>query len=315
MNFQQALAKAAPSKDTVVTIGTFDGVHLGHQWMLKRVTEMAGARDLASVLLTFRNHPRLVLNPGMELRYLTNLNERESLLRGQGVDQVVLVDFTRELSMLKAEEFVGLLTGHLRMRGLVGGPDFAVGFRREGDMPTLERLGSERGFWVEPVEPVLMDKIVIKSSVIRSLLAQGDVANAARMLGRSHSLTGMVVTGDRRGRQLGFPTANLAVEADLVLPGDGIYATWAIVEGQRHQAATCIGVRPTFGGSRRVVEAFILDFQGDLYGKPVTLEFAGRLREESAFPSAEALVAQMELDVEQTRVVLANPPEALPMQA
>ena len=315
MNLQQALAEAAPSKDTVVTIGTFDGVHLGHQRLLERVTEMAVARDLASVLLTFRNHPRLVLNPGAELRYLTNLEGRESLLRRQGVDQVVLVDFTTELSLLKADEFVALLSGHLRMRGLVAGPDFAVGHRREGDMPTLERLGSGLGFWVEPVEPVLMGKIVIRSSVIRSLIVQGDVANAGRMLGRSHSLTGVVVTGDRRGRQLGFPTANLAVDADLVLPGDGIYATWAVVDGQRRQAATCIGVRPTFGASQRVVEAFILDFDDDLYGKPLTLEFASRLREESAFPSAEALVAQMKLDVEQTRAVLANPPEALPMQA
>ena len=315
MSIQQELLKAAPSRDTVVTIGTFDGVHLGHKRLLHRVKELADSRSLVSVVLTFRNHPRLVLNPGGELHYLTNLEERAALLHGHGVDRVVLVDFTDELSLLEAREFVAILSKNLKMRGLVVGPDFALGHRREGDIPTLGRLGSDMGFSVEPVEPVLMGKIVIRSSVIRSLLAQGDVANAGRMLGRCHSLTGQVVEGDRRGRLLGFPTANLLLSSDLVLPGDGIYATWAVVEGQRHQAATCIGVRPTFGASQRVVEAFILDFEGDLYGKDVALEFVSLLRQEWAFPNAEALVEQMKLDVEQTRAVLANPPEALPIQA
>ena len=307
----QELAKASPSRDTVLTIGTFDGVHLGHRQLLQRLKAMAASKDLLPVVLTFRNHPRLVLNPGVTLHYITPLGDRAALLRSEGVDLVITVDFSHELSLLKAREFVALLSEHLKMRGLVVGPDFALGHRREGDIPTLKRLGEQMGYWVEPVEPILMGKIVIRSSVIRSLLTQGDVESANRMLGRRYSLTGLVVEGDRRGRLLGFPTANLALDNDIVVPADGIYATWAIVEGQRYQSATSIGVRPTFGVSSRTVEAFILDFEGDIYGKPLTLEFASRLREERAFPSAEALVEQMKLDVEEARAILSGASGAL----
>ena len=276
---------------------------------------MASSNGLLSAVLTFRNHPRLVLNPGVNLRYITTLDERVVLLKGQGIDLVFAIDFTKELSLLKASEFAYMLSKRLKMRGLVVGPDFALGHNREGDIPALKQLGTELGFWVKPVEPVLMDRIVIRSSVIRSLMAQGDVENASRMLGRWYSLTGLVVEGDRRGRKLGFPTANLSVESGLVIPSDGIYATWAVVEGQRYQAATCIGVRPTFGINGRTVEAFILDFQGDLYGKTMTLEFVSLLREEQAFTTVEALIEQMKVDVERTRAVLSRSPLGLASEA
>ena len=308
MTIYQELAKASPSKETVLTIGTFDGVHLGHQQLLRRLKGLADSNGFLSAVLTFRNHPRIVLNPGVELHYITSLEERIALLHGQGIDLVVSLDFTRELSLISASEFVALLTGHLRMRGLVVGPDFALGHRREGDIPALNRLGEEHGFWVEPIEPALIEQGVIKSSGIRSLITHGDVEHASRMLGRKYSITGPVVEGERRGRLLGFPTANLSFDSDLVIPADGIYATWAIAEGQRHQAATCIGMRPTFGAGNRTVEAYILNFEGDLYGKPLTLEFASRLREERAFPTAEALVEQMKIDVEQAQAVLPNTP-------
>ena len=315
MTIHRELARASPSRDTVLTIGTFDGVHLGHQQLLQRLKAMAASSGLLSVVLTFRNHPRLVLSPEVKLHCLTTLEERIALLEAQGVDMVIAIDFTKELSLLKAQEFVALLSRLLKMRGLVVGPDFALGHRREGNISALKHLGAETGFWVEPVEPVVMGKSVIKSSAMRSLITQGDVANASRMLGRWFSLTGQVVEGERRGRMLGFPTANLLLESNLVIPADGIYATWGTVEGQRHQAATCIGVRPTFGPGKRTVEAYILDFEGDLYGKPVTLEFASRLREERAFSSADALIKQMELDVEQARAVLFGSPSVLANEA
>ena len=315
MTFDQDFAKASPLGDTILTIGTFDGVHLGHQQLLHHLKAVASSNGLLSVILTFRNHPRLVLNPSVNLRYITTLDERVALLKGQGIDLVIAIDFTRELSLLKASEFAYLLSKHLKMRGLIVGPDFALGHNREGDIPALKQLGTELGFWVKPVEPVLMDRIVIRSSVIRSLMAQGDVENASRMLGRWYPLTGLVVEGDRRGRKLGFPTANLSVESDLVIPSDGIYATWAVVEGQRYQAATCIGVRPTFGVNGRTVEAFLLDYQGDLYGKTMTLEFVSLLREEQAFSTVEALIEQMKVDVEGTRAVLSRSPLVLASEA
>ena len=308
MTIRQELAKASPSKDTALTIGTFDGVHLGHQQLLRRLVTKAASDGLSPAVLTFRNHPRQVLNPGISLPYITTLEDRLSLLQDQGIDLVVAVDFTKELSQLRASEFVALLSEQLKMRGLVVGPDFALGHRREGDIPALKGLGAGMGFWVEPVEYAVTGGSAITSSGIRGLISEGKVEDASRMLARWYSLTGLVVEGDRRGHLLGFPTANLSWSADLVIPADGIYATWAIVDGRRYQAATCIGVRPTFGLSQRTVEAFILDFEGDLYGKPLTLEFARRLREELTFPSAEALIEQMRLDVEQTREALSSEP-------
>lgn len=315
MTFDQEFATASPPGDTVLTIGTFDGVHLGHQQLLQHLKATASSNGLLSGVLTFRNHPRLVLNPGVNLRYITTLDERVALLKGQGIDLVFAIDFTEELSLLKASEFAYMLSKRLKMRGLVVGPDFALGHNREGDIPALKQLGTELGFWVKPVEPVLMDRIVIRSSVIRSLMAQGDVENASRMLGRWYSLTGLVVEGDRRGRKLGFPTANLSVESGLVIPSDGIYATWAVVEGRRYEAATSIGVRPTFGMNDRTVEAFLLDYEGDLYGKTMTLEFASLLREEQAFTTVEALIEQMKVDVERTRAVLSKSPLVLASEA
>ena len=308
MTIREELAKASSSEDTALTIGTFDGVHLGHRQLLRRLVARAASDGLQPAVLTFRTHPRQVLNPGISLPRITTLEDRISLLREQGIGLVVAVDFTKELSYLKAAEFVALLYGELRMRGLVVGPDFALGHRREGDIPALKGLGVGMGFWVEPVEYAVIGGSAINSSGIRGLITEGKVEDASPMLARWYSLTGLVVEGDRRGHLLGFPTANLSWSADLVIPADGIYATWAIVEGRRYQAATSIGVRPTFGLSQRTVEAFILDFEGDLYGKPLTLEFARRLREEQMFPSADALVEQMKLDVEQTREALSCAP-------
>ena len=306
MTVHQELAKISPPRDTVLTIGTFDGVHLGHQQLLQRLKALADSSGLLAAVLTFRNHPRLVLNSELELSYITTLEDRLDLLRGQGIDLVISVDFTRALSLLGAREFVGLLCGHLRMKSLVVGPDFALGHGREGDISTLTHLGEEMGFQVQAIEPTMMMGDVIKSSKTRGLIAQGDVETAGRMLGRWYALTGLVVEGDRRGRLLGFPTANLSLDPSVVIPADGIYATWAVVDGRRYQGATCIGLRPTFGVNGRTVETFILDFQGDIYGKPITLEFAGRLRDEQAFPNVEALVEQMKIDVAQTRAVLST---------
>ena len=218
---------------------------------------------------------------------------------------MVAVDFTRELSQLTASQFVDALISELGMKGLVVGPDFALGHRRQGDVDTLREMGRSAGFWVEIVDNFLLDGAPVKSSVIRELLGEGQVEDVSKMLDRPFSLTGVVEAGDRRGRDLGFPTANLAVGPTMAVPGDGVYATWATVDGVRHQSATSIGVRPTFGGGAdRRIEAYLLDFSGDLYGKQLTLEFARRLRGELAFSSVDALIQQMKQDVEQSQAVL-----------
>ena len=304
MSVEQQLAQVSPIRDTALTIGTFDGVHLGHQYLFQCLKEEASASGLLTVVITFRNHPRAVLAPDSRVEYITPWQEREVLIQGQGMNMVVALDFTREVSLFKAREFVHLLVCHLRMRSLVVGPDFALGHRREGDIPTLESLGEEMGYRLLVVEPEMANNQPIRSRALRQLIAAGDVKDAAGMLGRPFSLRGKVARGEGRGRGIGFPTANLTVEPGLLVPSDGIYATWATVKGERRQSATSIGVRPTFGVGPRSVETFIMDFDDDVYGETLTLEFVCRLREELAFSSVAGLVDQMNRDVEQARFIL-----------
>ena len=308
MTIKDQLQQLSLSRDTAVTIGTFDGVHLGHQHLINATKETARARGLEPAVLSFRNAPRSVLRPDSQVRYITPLDERLSLIRDRGVSVVVDVDFTQEVSQIRAEEFVSLLQTNLGMKALVVGPDFAIGYRREGNLSTLKKLGESMGFDVEQVDPVDLDGEAIHTGAIRELIAEGNVEKASRMLGRSFSLSGTIVEGDRRGRTIGFPTANLSVADDIAIPMKGIYATWAVVEGRRIMAATCIGYRPTFGIHAMTIEAFILNFDEDIYGKPLRLEFVRRIRDEQTFSSVETLVEQMKLDVEQTQDILSTAP-------
>ena len=303
MNFHQRLATVAPDRETVLTIGVFDGVHQGHCHLLRRLVELAGSNYLPTVL-TFVNHPITVLRPETEVRYITPPDERVRLLKEQGIELVVCLDFSRELSQVSAGDFTSMLVEMIRMKGLVVGPDSALGRDRQGDINFLRRRGSELGFWVEVVEPLMMDGDQVKSRRIRAGLQVGDVSACARLLGRKFSLDGIVVIGDQRGKTLGFPTANLELAPRMALPGDGIYATWTIIDGVRHPSATSIGVRPTFNLSERLVEVYVLDFDADLYGKRLNVEFVHKLRDQETFPSVEELIDQIDRDVADSRKVL-----------
>jgi riboflavin kinase/FMN adenylyltransferase len=304
MTFSRELVRSVPTSGTVITIGTFDGVHLGHQHLLKCLIKESQNAGLMSMVITFRNHPRSLLRPDEPLEYITDLATRVALLEGAGVDRVVSMEFTQNLSRMKAPEFVYMLVGDLKMKGLIVGPDFALGHGREGDIPTLRRLEKEMGFWLHPIEPLMTDGEAIRSRSIRMLLGEGSVDAVHRMLGRAFSLNGVVVTGQRRGKSLGFPTANLSLDHHLALPSDGVYATWATVEGRTYASATNVGVRPTFGPGPKLVESFLMDFDGDIYGRNLTLEFVRRLRPEMIFPDVDPLIDQMKQDVEQARSVL-----------
>ncbi len=304
MNFRQRLNRVSPERETVITIGVFDGVHRGHSHLLQYL--IAAARPtFEPTVLTFANHPVTVLQPGRQVSHITTLEQKERLLRAEGINQIVSLDFTVELAELPAREFVTLLVESLRMKGLVIGSDFALGRNREGSVARLTELGREMGFFVEVVEPLLLDGLLVKSRVIRQKISDGDVAVSGQLLGRSFSLTGKVISGDRRGRQLGFPTANVDVSKTMAHPGDGIYATWAVVDGVRKAAATSIGVRPTFGLTERLVEVYILDFEGDLYGWDLEVQFVDKLRDQETFTSLDALVEQINRDVADTRQMLA----------
>ena len=305
MNFRQRLNRVSPERETVLTIGVFDGVHLGHSHLLQRLISRARP-EYQSAVLTFSNHPVTVLQPGREVSFLSTPEEKQRLLLSEGIDQVVSLEFSQELAQLSAREFVGLLVDNLKMKGLVIGPDFALGRNREGNAERLEELGRELGFFVDVLEPLLLEETLVKSRVIRQKISEGDVATTGRLLGRDFALTGKVVTGDRRGRELGFPTANVDVSKNMAQPGDGIYATWAVVDGVRRPSATSIGVRPTFGLTQRLVEVYILDFEGDLYGQELEVQFVDKLRDQEAFSNLEALVEQINRDVANTRLALAT---------
>jgi riboflavin kinase / FMN adenylyltransferase len=266
-----------------VAIGTFDGVHLGH----RAVIEAAKASGLRSTVVTFDPHPRLVL--GYDVQLLSTFERRVELIGEVGPDELLVVPFTPELSRLAPEEFVERVLRPLGTRVVFAGEDFRFGAGRRGDVPLLRRLGLE----VRAV-PILEG---ISSSRIRELAGEGNAAAAAELLGRPFELEGTVVGGDQRGGTLGFPTANLSLAEHLLVPAYGIYAGAAL----DHRAAVSIGVNPHYGGSERRVEAFLLDFEGDLYGRRLRLELWKRLRDERAFESEEELVAQIARDVEATR--------------
>lgn len=305
MNFRQLLASLAPGEDTVVTVGVFDGVHLGHRHLLGRLVEL-GSPSLIPAVLTFNNHPITVLQPETHVGCLTSSAQKTQLIKNLGIDLVVGLDFTWELSQVSAQEFAAALCDCLHMKGLVLGPDTALGRNRQGDPAFLRQLGEQMGFWVESAEALAQDGTAVRSRQIRAGLSRGDVAAAARMLGRNFSLNGEVVVGDRRGRTLGFPTANVRVDSRMILPGDGIYATWTVIDGERYPSATSIGIRPTFGLTERLVEAHVMDFNADIYGRQLSVEFVAKVRDQETFDSVEELIDQIRQDVADSRSVLSG---------
>jgi riboflavin kinase / FMN adenylyltransferase len=299
-------SEASGLPEAVATIGVFDGVHLGHQALVHQVLSQAALIGATGVCVTFAPHPEDVLRPQTEIVHLATLAERLALLRGLGVADVVLLEFTVALSLLSPEEFLDLLLSRYRLRQLWIGGDFALGRNRSGSPERLAEIGRERGFTVHQFSPVVIEGEIVSSSRIRQALANGHVEEAGRLLGRPYQLTGTVVEGDHRGTVLGFPTANLSVRERLCVPADGIYAVWARIDGEKdaHPGAASIGVRPTFGVGRRQVETYLIGFDGDLYGHELSIEFVSRMRGEERFESSAALVTQMIEDVKAAKAVL-----------
>lgn len=287
-----------------LAIGVFDGVHLGHRELVHRLR--AGARDAGAlaVAATFDPLPIQVLAPGAPPSALSDATERAALLAQAGAEAVALFRFDAAFASLGARDFVDRVLGAGDVRRIVVGPDPRFGHDREGDLALLRALGVERGFAAHVVAPVEIDGAIVSSTRIRNLLIAGDVRGAAKLLGREYGVSGRIVHGEERGRALGYPTINIATPPGRLLPRDGIYATWATIGGRRRPAATSLGIRPTFGGGERVLESYLIDFTGQLYGAEAETSFVERLRDELRFESPEALVAQIAKDVEATRRAL-----------
>lgn len=299
--------EAAPSGwgRSVVTIGVFDGVHRGHQATIGHAVRRARELGVRSVVVTFDPHPAEVVRPGSHPAVLSEPARKAELIEALGVDVLCVVPFTPDFSRLSAEAFVhDVLVEHLHAALVVVGENFRFGHKAAGDVALLSRLGRTFGFGVEGGPLVADNGTVFSSTYIRSCVDAGDVAAAAAALGRPHRLEGVVVRGDMRGREIGYPTANLLTGRYAAVPADGVYAAWLIHRGEQRRAAVSIGTNPTFSGRERRVEAYVLDFDGDLYGERLALDFVARLREQRRYDGVEPLVAQMALDVDEARSAL-----------
>jgi riboflavin kinase/FMN adenylyltransferase len=292
---------------SVVTIGSYDGVHLGHQRIIRQAVSRARDLALPTVVVTFDPHPKEVVRPGSHPPMLAAPHYRTELMAGLGVDAVLVLPFTLEFSRLTPEEFVKrVLADRLRAAVVVEGADFRFGHRAAGDVRTLAELGARYGFEVEVVELVTAEQETFSSTNVRAHVLAGDVAGAARMLGRPHRVEGVVVRGARRGgSELGYPTANLECLPHSAIPADGVYAGWLVTGGASLPAAISIGTNPTFGGDERSVEAYALDRDDlDLYGTHAAVDFLARLRDMVEFDSVDALIEQMDQDVKRTRELI-----------
>ena len=293
-----------------IAIGVFDGVHIGHHALIRQTAAGAKQRGGRALAATFDPLPIQALAPGAPPSALSDVDERVRLLRDAGADDVVVFRFTKEFAALSADEFVGRLAGAGEVRQIFVGADFQFGHDRDGNVRTLAAAGSRSGFEVVVAAPVKLEGEVVSSTRIRNALLAGDVALAARLLGRPYSVRGTVVHGAKRGRALGFPTINLAIPPERLLPRDGIYAMSVRVHDEQVTAAASLGVRPTFGGGDRTLEAYLLDWEGDVYGDRIEAAFVKRLRDELRFASPEELSAQIARDVEATRAALRARPRS-----
>lgn len=300
------LATLSPNAPTLLTIGKFDGVHRAHQQLVRALVERARATNAQSAVLTFDPHPDEVLRPERTIRYLTTINERAALLHELGVDMLLVVPFTLATTQMSAEDFMRLVCQHVALREVWVGPDFRLGYKAQGTLPVLREIGERRGYTVHPIEQWTLDGEIVSSTAIRAMLAEGRVADVPRYLGRPFSIQGEVVGGDQRGRTIGFPTANVAIASDHMLPGDGVYVCRVRLLDDKREfgAVTNVGVRPTFGVLGRTVEAHLFDVAEDLYGSAVRVTFLERLRGEQKFGGIEALVAQIKHDAEAARMWL-----------
>jgi len=301
---EEELAKVLPRKDMLLAIGVFDGVHLGHRYLISQLTQRAKQLGLLCGVVTFHQHPQEVLSPQTKLPRLTSLARRMALIKKEGVDVIITLSFTNELAQLSARQFVSLLKKHLRMRGLIIGPDFALGCEREGNADTLRALGQEMDFNLTVIPPIIIDGEVVSSSAIRNALAKGDMKKVHNLAGYYFSLSGRVITGAGRGKELGFPTANLDFDQEQALPLDGIYATRTYIDGTAYQSVANIGQRPTFGSGQRTVEVYVLDYQGNLYERELTIDIIERLRGEKRFDTVQQLKQQICKDIERGRNIL-----------
>jgi riboflavin kinase/FMN adenylyltransferase len=305
MHVYTALDQVNITTPTVVTIGKFNGMHVGHRYLLEQVVQRARAVDGSSMALTFDPHPSFVLHPQYERVYLAPEHERQDLIADAGIEHLLVLPFDQELAGWTAQAFMQRLCDRVHLRELMVGPEFRLGHRAHGTIDVLRQIGTELDFVVRTIEPLQIGGARVSATRVRELVQAGDVDQVPALLGRAFAVEGPVVSGDRRGRTIGFPTANVAVDGQHVLPTDGVYACRVTLpNGETHPAVTNVGVRPTFGLLQRTIEAHLLDWSGDLYDQVIRVAFIARVRGEQKFSGIDALKEQIGQDVQRAREVL-----------
>jgi riboflavin kinase / FMN adenylyltransferase len=308
----RGLSDKSPRAYPVATIGNFDGHHLGHRALLKTVVETARKAQGTALVLTFDPHPVKILAPHVDLRFLTSPEEKLAHFNAAGIDEVVFLGFTPAFAAMSPDQFAeDVLHRSLGLSELFVGNHFAFGKGRAGRIDDLVRLGGQHGFHVHPVTPVKYEGDVVSSTRIRQLIQEGNMERAATLLGRVYGIRGTVVHGTQQGQAMGWPTANLRIPADRVMPPDGVYAAWTVHGTQSYDAVAYIGTRPTFGAGERLIEVNLLDHSCDLYGQEIAVQFVARVRGDHTFASADELSKQIARDVEQARISLRSVPKEL----
>ena len=308
MNLIDELKEYKDLKSSTVTIGVFDGVHLGHQKLISQVVKEANNDGSCPTVITFVNHPASVLKNNFKAEFICSIESRIQLLKNSCIQQVIPISFDTDVANLSAKYFIGCLQDIMKMKKIIIGPDFAMGRNRSGTNITLPKLGSDMGFTVKSMESVTdTSNCHISSTSIRKQIKSGNFQYVNSQLGRNYSFDGKVVEGMKRGRTLGYPTANLKlINPDIVTPPDGIYATRTLVDQKLYLSATSIGNQPTFGGNERTIESYLIDFSDNLYGKKINIQFEKLIRNQKYFESTIELKKQMLKDVEETQIILSN---------
>ena len=306
MSAIQELSDFVSTDHTLITVGVFDGVHVGHQALFRRLVSQSSRAGLKSGVITFRQHPLTFLAPQNAPPRLASNEENLVLIKSQGVDFVIPLTFDAELAMIDARTFAMLLQHHLRMKAMILGWDFVMGYHRSGTLTTLSNLGKELGFTTDTIQAVTIDGETVSSTSIRRSLAEGNTNKAAAMLGRPFSLEGMVIRGMGRGVELGFPTANIDIDQNLVVPAEGVYATRVHLDGQVYQSVTAISRCPTFEGGGRTIEVHLLNFDADIYHRKIRVDIIEQLRLVQRYDSAILLKEQIARDIERAKEVLNN---------
>lgn len=294
------------NQKTILTIGVFDGVHKGHKHLFEKLNDIASKTTQHSTVITFINHPNTILNSSFSPKYIYDIEKKIQLIKNCNIDSVIPITFNNSIASLTAEEFIQTLKKTINIHTIVLGYDFAMGKNRHGTKKEIDNLGQKYNFFTSHIPPYKQKNVIVSSSIIKKIISSGEVHNISNFLNRNFELSGKIIKGFSRGKQLGYPTANIEIHQDIIKPKNGIYATFSNINGKKYFSSTSIGIAPTFKEKKYSIETYIMDFKENIYSQNITVEFIEKLRDEIKFQSTNDLKNQIQLDVEKSREILNN---------